>query len=177
MDPITGTAACIAQDGGIDMTAIASTVIAALALGFTAWQMWLQRSHNQKMSQPYLSGWTHHGHDPELCVFTLENVGLGPAVVTAICLEVDDQQIEGEGSDLIENAADLLLDGVSSERGWAMFAVGEMLPVSRKYEILSVQPSHHRAKDITARINSRAHLVIHYESILGDKFVFDSRIN
>lgn len=177
MDPIAGTVTCIAQDGGIDITAVASVVIAAVALGFTAWQMRLQRSHNQKMSLPYLSGWTHHGHDPELCVYTLENVGLGPAMVTAIRLEVDEQQIEGEGSDLIENAADLLLDGVSSERGWAMFTVGEMLPVGRKYEVLSVQPSHHAAKDITARIKSRAHLVIHYESILGEKFVFDSSVN
>lgn len=174
MDPIAEAVTCIVQEGGIDVTDIASTVIAALALGFTGWQMWLQREHNRKMSMPHLSGWNHHDHDPELYTYTLENVGLGPAIIKAIRLEVDGNVIEGEGPDLIENATRILFDGMPSQQGWEMFTVGEVTPVGKKYEILCIMPSHHTAEDARELLKSRARLLINYESILGDKFVFDS---
>nr|WP_093053483.1 hypothetical protein [Pseudomonas sp. NFPP33] len=174
MDPIAVAVTCTAQDGGIAVTEIASTFIAALALGFTGWQMWLQREHNRKMSMPHLSGWNHYAHGPELYAYTLENVGLGPAIIKAIRLEVDGNVIEGEGADLIQNATRILFDDMPSQQAWEMFTVGEVTPAGKKYEILSITPSRHTAEEVAELLRSRARLLIDYESILGDKFVFDS---
>lgn len=152
-----------------------SDFIAGLALAFTAWQMYIQRKHNQKMSQPHLSGWNHQGHDPESYIFSLENVGLGPAIIKKISLRVEGKEITGEGSDLIQNAIPKIFHGIDyGDPGWEMFSTGEMIPSGKKYHILTVHPLNSTSETITSLMRKNARLVIHYESILGEKFLFDS---
>ncbi|WP_394561831.1 hypothetical protein [Aquipseudomonas alcaligenes] len=187
MEPVVGTVTCVAQGsesiltqlsaGTSAVAAVASVVCALAALWYSNRQIKIHDQHNRKMAQPHLAGWNHISHDPELYVYSLENVGLGPAVIKSIRLEVDGNQIEGEGADLLENATELLLEGVGSERGWEMFTAETMLPVGRKYELLGVKPTHHTAEDVRQRVKDRARLVIQYESILGDKFTFDSDLD
>lgn len=156
------------------IAAIASVIIACVALWLTRKQIRMHEQHNRLMSTPHLSGWNHADCETGTYSFTLENTGLGPAIIKDILLKVDGQQMEGESAELVEAASDKLFPNIDKRDQYEMFVKGEFIPPSKKFEIYRIVTSQLHPDDITQQVQSRTHLVIRYESILGERYVYDS---
>lgn len=156
------------------LAAAISAGIAGLALIFTKRQVDMHEKHNRLMATPHLSGWNYEDGETNTYSFTLENTGIGPAIIKSILLTVDDQPAQREGSDMIEDAAERLFPNLAKLHRFEMFTVGEFIPPNKKYEVYGVQADGLTAKQLLERVQTRTKLVIHYESIYGDKYVYDS---
>lgn len=159
------------------IAALASVIVACAAVWYTRRQVKMQEQHNRLMVTPHLSGWTHIDGDARTFAYTVENTGIGPAVIKAITFEVDGQQVNGTGTELVENAVEKLLEGVSRTNRFEMFVVGEYVPAGKKFEIFHAHTPYHEVEDIEERIKNHAALIITYESILGDQYHFHSDHN
>ncbi|MDH0084854.1 MAG: hypothetical protein GTN60_04825 [Pseudomonas stutzeri] len=156
------------------LAAAISAGIAGFALIFTKRQVDMHEKHNRLMATPHLSGWNHQDGETETYSFTLENTGIGPAIIKAITLTVDGHPAQGEGSDMIEDAAERLFPNVAKHHRFEMFTVGEFVPPNKKFEVYSIQAEGLSAEQLIKRAQTATKLVIHYESIYGDKYLYDS---
>lgn len=158
------------------LAAVASVLVAWIALSFSKRQMDMHERHNRLMSTPHLSGWNHQDGETETYSFTLENTGIGPAIIKSIVLTVDDEPAQGEGSDMVEDAAERLFPNIAKHHRFEMFTVGEFIPPNKKFEIYSIKAAGLRAEQLVQIVQARTKLVIHYESIYGEKHVYDSEL-
>jgi len=155
------------------VAAIFSVVIACIALWYSRKQVQMHETHNRLMATPHLSGWTHIDSDENIYGYTLENAGIGPAVITNIKLEVDGEVVEGIGSELIERAADIALPYLKTH-SFEMFVVGEFIPAGKLFDIYKATSPDVSAEEIRLRFEERIKLTIQYESIFGETYTFDS---
>ena len=153
--------------------AIFSVLIACLALWYSRQQVKMHERHNRLMATPNLSGWKHTDSEQGTFLYTLENTGIGPAIIKEITLEVDGKLVEGEGSDLIEAAIDIIVP-YEQTRKIEMFVKGEFISAGRRVEIYQASSPYLSEEEIEERLTKRAKLLIQYESIFGDAFTFDS---
>ncbi|MEP0174781.1 MAG: hypothetical protein ABJD02_12425 [Paraglaciecola sp.] len=79
-----------------DYIAICSVVIALSAMGVAIWQGYLARIHNQLSVQPKLQVNTDIRNG---LLYTLENQGLGPAIVKSFFIHIDGKTIENPEED------------------------------------------------------------------------------
>jgi hypothetical protein len=71
------------------ITAIASVVIATLAVIATAWQAHLTRVHNRKSSTPLLTIYSHDDTEKGRSITYVKNDGLGPAIIEDCVFYID----------------------------------------------------------------------------------------
>ncbi|AYC34138.1 hypothetical protein D3880_18000 [Pseudomonas cavernae] len=55
-----------------------------------------------------------------------------------------------------------------------MFIVGEFIPEGRKFNTFTLVLKDHEPGAIMAELKARTRLLIRYDSILGDSYVYDS---
>jgi len=157
------------------IAALASVIIACVAVWFSHKQMNMHEQHNRLMATPHLSGWNHVEDATGTYIFTLENNGLGPAIVREISLWVDGVLQEGAGTDLVDAAVQQLFSAEApSDYGAEMFTVGEFIAVGKKFNILTVRFKDKGPDTVRAYVAEKAKLQIRYDSILGDSYFFDS---
>ncbi len=159
------------------IASLASVLIACLALRFSNKQIKMHEQHNRLMATPHLSGWNHINSDSGTYTFTLENNGLGPAIVREISLLVDGKPLEGDGPELIEAAVEKMFAHETTNSGIEMFTTGEFIAVGKKFDILTIQVANKKAEDLRMYIAAKAQLLISYDSILGDSYFFDSEVD
>ncbi|UVE17860.1 hypothetical protein NVV93_00210 [Pseudomonas sp. LS44] len=156
------------------IAALASVIVACIAVRFSHQQIKLHEQHNRRMVTPHLSGWAHTDPSHKTFFFTLENNGLGPAIAREIKFWVDGELQEGEGPDVLEAAAKKYLGAIDSNQRAEMFIVGEFIPPGRKFNTFTLMLREHEPHAIMAELKVRTRLLIRYESILGDSYVYDS---
>jgi len=166
LSEISNTLAAIAS--------LASVLIACLALRFSNKQIKMHEQHNRLMATPHLSGWNHIDGDAGTFIFTLENNGLGPAIVREINLLIDGKHLEGEGSELIDAAVEKMFDIKTVNYGVEMFNTGEFISAGKKFDIFTINTQDKSAEDVRSFVAEKARLLIKYDSILGDSYLFDS---
>ncbi|MCQ4267407.1 hypothetical protein NAV28_09275 [Pseudomonas stutzeri] len=158
------------------LAAVASVVVAFIALCFSKKQMAMHERHNRLMAKPHLSGWNHQDGETDTYSFTLENTGIGPAIIKSIVLTVDGKPAQGEGSEMVEDAAERLFPNIAKHHRFEMFTVGEFIPPSKKFEIYYIKAQGFSAEQLVQNVQARTKLVIHYESIYGEKHIYDSEL-
>ena len=156
------------------LAAFASVFVACIALRFSARQIKMHELHNRRMATPHLSAWNSTDVKTRSYCYTLENNGLGPAIIREVSLWVDGQQLQGEGPDLLEAASKMLLGDIPYEQRAELFIVGEFIPPGKKFITTTVMLASHEPATIMAIAKARLRLLIRYDSILGDSFVYDS---
>lgn len=165
-----------AASGLSALAALASVVIAVTAVWISRRQLKMHEQHNKKMATPHISSWIAISTDDKTLEYSIQNNGLGPAIVKNIALSVDGKPVTNKkGYQLSEAALDLLLDGVGSTREYEMPDLGMYIPTGKKYRILACKFQHHDPEEILGRIKRRAHLAITYESIYGETYTFCSK--
>ncbi|TDF86250.1 hypothetical protein [Pseudomonas sp. H9] len=154
--------------------AFASVLVACIAVRFSARQIKLHELHNRRMATPHLSAWNSTDVKARSYCYTLENNGLGPAIIREVNLWVDGQHVPGEGPDLLEAASKMLLGDMPYEQRAELFIVGEFIPPGKKFTTITFVPENHEPAVIMAIAKARLRLLIRYDSILGDSYVYDS---
>jgi hypothetical protein len=71
------------QFSSSDLIAITSAFVAVCALGVAVWTGWVTRQHNVLSVRPRIEVIVD-GRDPRELLLTAKNVGLGPALITAV---------------------------------------------------------------------------------------------
>src|SRR5712672_755633 len=82
-----------------------AAIIALCALGLTVYQAGIARRHNRLSVRPSLTSFTHRavGHDARFAV-TLENNGLGPAVIDSFEVTLGGQPLNVHNRDEVLTA-------------------------------------------------------------------------
>lgn len=151
-----------------------SVITAGLALWYTRKQIKDHERHNRLMATPHISGWTYVDSDKQKFQFTLENTGIGPAVIRSVTLHVGEEQIKGWSADLIDKAVKKLYGPLERKESFEMFMPGDIVPPGKKYVVISMKLENEAAAAVEEHILANITLKISYDSILGDSYKFDS---
>ncbi len=151
----------------------ASVVIALCALIFTAWQFYLQRTHNRISVRPHLSMFTtteRHNNEAKLQVLLVNN-GLGPAFINHFKVYHNGQECE-------PNAAVFAVLGDLKEN-MSVTILGDdyAMPANETRCLLSVTfpaLSNENVEQVKDKINS-LDIVIEYSSVYEKMKPYDSR--
>jgi len=156
------------------VAAFASVIVATLALRFSHKQINMHELHNRLMATPHLSPWNRTDPTTRTYFFTIENNGLGPAIIREVKLWVDGELLDGEGPDLIIAAGKKMLGDIPHEQSAELFVVGEFIPPGRKFNVSTVVLHDQDPQPVMAMSKVRVRMIVRYDSILGDAYVYDS---
>lgn len=159
------------------LTQIGTLAIATLAFYVSAFQTYTTHKHNKKLVTPYLGGYWETNYETSTYTYTVQNNGLGPAIIKKIRYIVDGQDVVGNGTDPIESAVNTIIGPLKRDQSIGHFGINEYMPQGEVKEILSFT-LHNQNIDIdkiVEALKARAVLLVDYESIVGQKFDFDSR--
>lgn len=76
---------------------IGTFIIAILAFGLSFWQMNQTREHNKLTLKPKISVWVTADDEKEIIDISIENNGVGPAVLGVISAEFEDEVVKVNG--------------------------------------------------------------------------------
>ncbi|MGH8383525.1 hypothetical protein [Pseudomonas sp.] len=156
------------------LVAFASVLVACIAVRFSSRQRKMHEQHHRRMATPHLAAWNSTDVNTQSCSFILENNGLGPAIIREVSLWVDGERLQGEGPDLLAAASRILLGDIPYEQHAELFVVGEFIPPGKQFSTTTVMLEAHEPAAIIAAAEARVRLLIRYDSMLGDTFVYDS---
>lgn len=153
-----------------------SSIIAICALALTIWQGYITSRHNKLSVAPYLTTWVSADGDSGVYSIEIVNNGIGPALIKAFRIFVDGIEIKGSESELVENATKMLFGNYEYQSSNCFLTNGYMMADKNKHEVFSIKFIGQRKPNFQEykQTIERARLVIEYESIYKDKFIFDS---
>jgi hypothetical protein len=145
------------------LTAIASGLVAFLALAVSTYNVVLQRQQIRAQVWPYLG--SSYSYNGERFSIQVENEGVGPAIVKTVELYVDKQPVP------TWEAAFDKLDIADKDHGQSTIH-GAVIPAGSKIELLIVYGGERMAQ-LSAAFNKRLMLYVCYCSVLDECFGFD----
>ncbi len=154
--------------------ALASVVIAVIALCHTRSQAAATQKHNRLMVRPHLDDMTYTDEASGQLRYEITNNGIGPAIVTAAAIYMDGEQVSAE--DPVEMAGQLFLTGMP-HLGWGheTVAIGAYISPGQRIELLTINTEpRFPPTEMRKALRARARLTLEYESIYGELFTFDS---
>lgn len=150
-----------------DIIAIATVVVAIVALGVALWEGKISRRHNRLSVMPLLTIRHHLGGSQRFLGLSVANDGLGPALITACTLEVDGRVIQDPDYDAWEAAVSSLgLHHISPRV--RTFGRKEVIRSGDAVWLLSAAITDDHAAALDAALR-RVNVRVAYESIHGDK--------
>ncbi|MBI5203795.1 MAG: hypothetical protein HZA11_02635 [Nitrospirae bacterium] len=159
------------------ITGIASSIIALCALLFSFWQGHITRKHNRISVKPHLTTWEESNPQEGHYKVALHNNGIGPALIKNFTIKVDGEIIEGEKTEKIEKALEILFPnlGYTSNHSW--FQEGYAMSANEGKTIveISFQNPEKVNPSVVKSAIERADVIVEYESMYGEKFTFDSK--
>ena len=157
-------------------TSIVSILIALFALYFTKTQIKNHDIHNKLTVRPYLNDSTFVDNGESTYSFSITNKGTGPAIIRDAAIYIDGELMTGE--DPLESAIMMISKGKPILAfGHETVAIGSYISPNEKIEIVTIQtkPEYSPTK-MKQAIRDSAYILIHYESIYGESFNYDSRV-
>jgi hypothetical protein len=164
-----------AQKDWTDWLAVAMSAIPAfIALWFTFRQNNLTKKHNKLMVKPHLDDLVHEDVHTFQYEYSITNNGIGPAIIVGIQIFVDGSLIGSEKT--LPEIIKMLLPEIKDEQfGHHSISVGSYLTPEKHISVVIINcASKEVLLGVKEVIGSRAKLIITYESIYGDRQVFQS---
>lgn len=160
-------------------TQVGTLVIATLAFYVTVFQTYTTHRHNKKLVTPHLGGYWETDHKRAAYIYTIKNNGLGPAIIKKVTYLVDSNPVPGKGLDPIEAVTNTIIGPLDREQSMGHFGINEYVPQQEEKTILELEFLNKEINidEIVKELQNRAVLLIEYESIVGQKFNFDSRLS
>lgn len=157
-------------------TSITSIFIALLALYFTKSQINKHDLHNRLTVRPFLNDSTIINNGEHTYSFSIENKGMGPAIIREAAIYVNGEQVKGD--DPLEAAIMLISIGKPILTfGHETVAIGSYISPNEKIDIATIQTKPEYSPDqLKSDITNSVYMLIRYESIYGESFNYDSRI-
>ena len=148
------------------VTAICAVVIAVLSLGVSIIEARAAREHNRQSVRPLLQFTREHTSGHAWAGLVLENVGLGPAIVTGSIVRLDGTDI----GNWDHRAVDLIVGPHRPRPSYTVVRTGRVLPAGA-----SIRPIFLEDFDTTRdewfweTLVRRIYVEVRYESIYGGK--------
>ncbi|UUC20832.1 hypothetical protein NOV18_10250 [Pseudomonas asiatica] len=153
-----------------DVPAIASGIIALLALFATVYQSHLSRKHNRLSIRPHLA---IHGEEGDDCTFTviIRNDGLGPANIEDLKIYRDGKKLDASGEHLITKA----FEGLEKCELKSLEAISPpfILPANHSIKLATIGYDE-SIDSIDEHLENILRLEIPYTSSYGEKFKLDT---
>lgn len=142
---------------------------------FTLWQVIVTRKHHKLSVKPKLVTWLSTSLDKGCFSVSLLNNGLGPAVINAFEVQVDNKSIKGEGEEPISKALNIIFPNQQYSARNEYITKGYYLGAKERITITRVQFNNFQLSEIQFKhALKRAKLIIDYESLYGEKDSLDS---
>lgn len=153
-----------------------SATIALCALGLTIWQACIQRRHNKLSVTPYLTTWSQNNFGYHRYQVQIMNNGVGPALIKKFQIYVDAQQVQGLHLELIRKSIKLLFPNYPYNLENSYLSDGYMMSPKEVRDLVVIQflgPNLPAPEEIE-HASKRIRILIEYESIYKEVFVYDS---
>jgi hypothetical protein len=147
------------------LTAIASGLVAALALAVSTYNVILQRQQIRAQVWPHLS-WTYSERDP--FTMQLSNEGVGPAIIKSVEVTVDNQPVADWRDAFVKLGISLDEFGFSS-------LSGKVIPANEDITAVSVA-NDARSKRLVQAFGDRLMLHVCYCSVLDECWDLDGPV-
>ena len=125
-----------------DVIAMSAVLVALCALVTTLWQAHVARAHNRLSVRPHLAWNINRVRANRGCelVFTLENCGVGPAIVVDRFFSVDGARYPASGHDAVEKLLSTVIGEALSYhlRQNGLPGVGSPIPAGRSYVVAHI---------------------------------------
>ena len=156
------------------LAAVFSATAALIALAFSIKQARSNALHSKLLTRPYLAGQPDIDNKGAQYVFSIENNGLGPAIITDIQVIVDDVHLSGpDHNKFIESGR--IVSGMASHYYFETFSVGDYISAGKTLKLYRFTDIKGSVNEVGVLWETRVRLIIRYQSILGEEFTFDSR--
>lgn len=158
------------------VAAISSAIIALCALGYTVWQGKQLQKHNKLSFRPHLTSWSHRNSDQGVYVVDVINNGLGPAIIENFEVFLDGKLIQGEGTEPIAKALNILFPNVGFQAHQTHMANGYCMAAKEECRILAIKfkAPVPLAEEAIEHAFQRADLIIKYRSFYEEEFTYSS---
>ncbi len=158
------------------VTSITSILIAILALYFTKSQISKHDLHNRLTVRPFLNDSTTINNGEHTYSFSIQNKGMGPAIIREAAIYVNGKQMTGD--DPLEAAIGLICTGKPILTfGHETVAIGSYISPNEKIDIATIQTKpEYSLEQLKTEITNSAYILVRYESIYGESFNYDSRV-
>lgn len=158
-------------------TQVGTLIIAALAFYVSAAQTYTTHLHNKRMVIPHLGSYWESDNDEKTYIYTITNNGLGPAKIKRVTYTLDNTSIDAPKHHQIEPLLELLLSPNARTQQLVTIGQNEYIPQGETKIILKLefQDENVDLDKIVKDIQERASIRVEYESIVGQKFIFDSK--
>lgn len=156
------------------LAATFSTVVAVIALRHTQKQMSLQNQHYELMATPHLTTDTSLSLSPSEFTYSINNNGIGPAIIRKITVYAYGKAYENDITLAInDNSYEPPLKNFDTV-GSGSYTIGEFVPPGNVQTIIRISGSNTSLKAARAEFFSNYRIVIEYECIYRNKFIYDS---
>nr|WP_312231149.1 hypothetical protein [Pseudomonas sp.] len=156
------------------LAATFSTLVAVIALRHTQRQMALQKQHNILMVTPHLSTDTALSIASNSFTYTINNNGIGPAIIKRVTIYAYGKTYENDITKAIkENCQELPLKHFGTV-GSGSYTVGEFVPAGNSQTILKASETKHPLREARTAFFANYRIVIEYECIYKNQFIYDS---
>lgn len=151
----------------------AAEIIALCALGFTGYQVIVQRKHNVLSVKPHITTFTNRNRNQDAAHLqvVIMNNGLGPAFINKFQVYLSGQPSEANA------AVTTLLKGLKVNTSITTLGDDYAMPPGETRNLLSVVfpcNSEEEMEAVAEKLNA-LDLELHYSSSYGERFVYDSR--
>lgn len=163
-----------------DWLGLALTSIPAfIALWFTWSQNNATRTHNKLSVTPHLDSMTHTTmlDDAFTYKYSITNNGVGPAILKEATFTVDGVEIDTD--ETIPDVVRALLPGIKDDQfSHQSVAIGSFISAGTTIDIVTIPcGSKNVLEEVKMKAKNRANILLHYESIYGEKKTFNSEHN
>lgn len=154
-------------------------VVALCALFFTAFQLHATRKHNKLSVKPHLVTFVNRNREPGKGSLSakLMNNGLGPAIIKNYQIYLDGKMLEIKSSkEAEETLKKILHDKKLITTSATLLGKRYAMPSKESKDIMIVNfvlERDNEFEEIESRL--KFDLVVEYESIYGEEYIFDSR--
>lgn len=150
-----------------NITAIATVLIAAIAIFIAIWQIITTRIHNKLSVVPHLLFETIIDEKPNNVNITLKNVGIGPAIIKSY-----DVYLDGTKQDLIDGSSWLIIVEKAGFKAKYIFGLkldidNSAVGVNEEKQILLIELLKPQKMTEVQKALKRINIKINYECIYG----------
>lgn len=176
LPPILSAAAAI----GSAIAAAVSVHLSRRAIDFSAKQTQLLEIHNKLSVRPYLDSLTLISSTNNSFTYQITNDGIGPAIVKDV--EFFHEDVKITSPEPLTTTIELILSTgpnkthLHYEYGHHTISIGSYISPREAIDIITIPSVRmETCRGLVNRISKNFHILISYESIYGEPFVFDSR--
>jgi len=155
-------------------------IVSACALALTIYQAYLSRKHNRISVKPRLTTSTNFYHEGNIMFFKtyLSNRGFGPAIINNYCVCVEDEIITIHDPNELFTIINKHFDGLLVEAHSEFYVFRKGAAIGSQQEDLIAKIALNNSKVSTDMFQTKfkaLNLLINFESIYGEKAIYDTR--